>query len=121
MTKIGFSSAALAATFLAGFTSGAAAQDINAIFSGKTLTSDGAVMTLNTDGSVNGQILGDSPHPLNGTWRIVSLICADLTEGPKQMLGEPYCQIITEISKSSVSLDYTKPDGRNPIEYTIKE
>ena len=97
------------------------AQDVREILSGKTLTSQNTVLSLQADGNLQGEILGDNPQELRGTWRIVTLVCADLTEAPSQMLGEPYCNIVTEISDTSVSLDYTKPDGRYPTEFTITE
>ena len=97
------------------------AQDVREILSGKTLTSQNTVLSLQADGNLQGEILGDNPQELRGTWRIVTLVCADLTEAPSQMLGEPYCNIVTEISDTSVSLDYTKPDGRYPTEFTITD
>ena len=97
------------------------AQDVREILSGKTLTSQNTVLSLQADGNLQGEILGDNPQEIRGTWRIVTLVCADLTEAPSQMLGEPYCNIVTEISDTSVSLDYTKPDGRYPTEFAITD
>jgi len=97
------------------------AQDVGEILSGKTLTSQNTVLSLQADGNLQGEILGDNPQEIRGTWRIVTLVCADLTEAPSQMLGEPYCNIVTEISDTSVSLDYTKPDGRYPTEFSITD
>jgi hypothetical protein len=98
-----------------------AAQDVREILSGKTLTSQNTVLSLQADGNLQGEILGDNRQELRGTWRIVTLMCADLSEAPIQMLGEPYCNVVTEISDTSVSLDYTRPDGRRPTEFTITD